>query len=249
MNGIDYGTLFGNSSLFGQTDKVNSNSLMRGKLTGVSKKKEEKADAQDSVEISGKSRKIPIAGYEKPKAVVKQETKTKETANTQEEELSDAAKELLAELREKYSNMEFTVTRWSTDEEEEYYANKCDKDFSVLIDPQLLEQMAADEDIRAQYEDVIAGASGQSETLRQELGEDAEKIESFTITMDQNGKVSYIVQLVEDFAKKNKVDIKEQQEEIKERRKVRAESMEELLASIKERLQETKEIEEKETEM
>lgn len=237
MNGIDYGTLFGNSSLFGQTDKVNNNSLMKGKLTGVSKKKEEKADAQDSVEISGKSREIPVAGYQKPKMKVTQNKQSQEATNIQESELSDAAKELLAELREKYTNMEFTVTSWNSDEEEEYYASKCEKDFSVLIDPQLLEQMAADEDVRVKYEEVLDGASGKSETLKEELGEDAEKIESFTIAIDGNGKVSYIVQLVEDFAKKNKIDKKEQQEEIKEKRKIRAESMEELLAAIKEKLE------------
>lgn len=235
MNGIDYGTLLGNTNLFQQSDKVNGNNLLRGKVTGTVKKQTYATDAQDSVEISGKSREVQKAGYERPKAVVIQSTKS------QESELSDAAKKLLEELREKYDNMKFTVARWTTEEEEDAYAQNCEKEFSVLIDPELLEQMAADEEVRAKYEDVLSGASEKSETLREELGEDAEKIENFTIAMDADGNISYIVQLVEDFAKQNKVDAKEQQEEIKESRKVRAESMEELIASIKERLADTME--------
>lgn len=241
MNGIDYGTLLGNSSLFQQSDKVNGNNLLRGKVTGAAKQQVYATDAQDSVEISGKSREIQKAGYERPKAVVRQSTKTQEADSSKEAELSDAAKKLLEELWEKYTNMDFHVTSWTTEEEEAYYAGKCEKDYSVLIDPALLEDMAADEEVRAKYEGVLSGASEKSETLREELGEDAEKIENFTIAMDADGNISYIVQLVEDFAKQNKVDVKEQQEEIKESRKVRAESMEELIASLKERLADTME--------
>lgn len=241
MNGIDYGTLLGNTTLFHQTSKADNQTLVKGKVTGASKKKEE-TQQQDSVEINGKSREIPVAGYQKPKMKVTQNNQTQETENAQEAQLSDAAKELLAKLREKYSNMEFTVTKWNSDEEEEYYASKCEKDFSVLIDPDLLEQMAADEKVMAQYEEVLAGAADKSASLKDELGADADKIERFTITMDQDGKVSYLVQLVEDFAKKNTTNQKEQQEELKEKRKVRAQSMEELLKAIKEKLEKKVEV-------
>ena len=36
----------------------------------------------------------------------------------------------------------------SSDEEQDYYASKCTKDYSVLISPEALEQMAADESVR-----------------------------------------------------------------------------------------------------
>ena len=113
----------------------------------------------DTVEINGKSRQLQKAGYDRPNCVTpKQEEKYKalDATGIQEGiELSDAAKNLLEELREKYGNMEISVAKWSSDEEQDYYARNCQKEYSVLIDPEALEAMAADESVREKYESIL----------------------------------------------------------------------------------------------
>ena len=93
----------------------------------------------------------------------------------------------------KYDNMDIAVAEWSSDEEQDYYASMATKEYSVLINPELLEKMAADESVREQYESVLSGAGEKFDTLQEELGEDADKIKSFRISIDQDGNVSYAV--------------------------------------------------------
>ena len=93
------------------------------------------------------------AGYSKPKKTESSEYKPLNADGIQEGvELSDAAKSLLEELREKYGNMDISVAEWSTDEEQDYYAEQSNKDYSVLINPELLEKMATDPAAREKYE-------------------------------------------------------------------------------------------------
>lgn len=263
MNGINYSSLLSNTSLFSnQTKSVQEET--KYKTTGTDKKSSnatgENAD-HDTVEINGQSRQIQKAGYDRPKRVSqKQEEKYKPLdANGVQEgiELSDAAKNLLEELRAKYQNMEFEVAEWSTDEEQEYYARDCQKDYSVLINPELLEKMAADESVRAEYEAVLDQADDNSAALTEALGEDSDQIKNFSITIDANGKVSYAVQLIKDFeernakraedaSKKSVEEIREEKleekrakkrEEEKERlERISADSIEELIEKIKNKL-------------
>lgn len=155
------------------------------------------------------------AGYSKPKKTESSEYKPLNADGIQEGvELSDAAKSLLAELREKYGNMDISVAEWSTDEEQDYYAEQSNKDYSVLINPELLEKMATDPAAREKYEKVLSGAGDELDTLKEELGEDAEKIKGFSITMDKDGNVSYAVKLLKDLEANSKA----QKERISERR-------------------------------
>lgn len=207
MNGINYSSLLSNTNIFsGQTKSVQDETKYK---TGSLKEKEsgtvENSD-RDTVEINGQSR-VQKAGYDKPKYVQQrpeQKYKALDANGVQEGiKLSDAAMDLLKELREKYGNMEISVAKWSTDEEQDYYARGCKKDYSVLIDPELLEKMAADESVRAEYEAVLDQAGDKSAELKEALGEDADKIKSFSISMDANGKISYAVQLIKDFEERN----------------------------------------------
>lgn len=162
-------------------------------------------------------------------------------------------KNLLEELRKKYGNMDISVAEWSTDEEQDYYAGLTDKDYSVLINPELLEKMAADDSVREQYESVLGNAGKASETLKEELGEDVDKIKSFSITMDADGKVTYAVKLLKNMAEQSKNNTKTQKERLEEQRaarkeeakkqeeeleteKIEADSIEGLIAAIKEKL-------------
>lgn len=251
MNGIDYSSLLGNTNFFSnQTGAVQG---AKSSQTGVPTAKKDDAIRKnadyDTVEINGYQ--PPKAGYSKPKAVKPESPYKALDSNGIQEgiELSDGAKKLLAQLREKYGNMEISVAKWSTDEEQDYYAKGCKKDYSVLIDPEALEKMAADEEVRAQYEAVLDQAGGNSEALKEALGKDADKIESFQITIGADGKVSFAVRLIKDFEERNakraedssKNRIEENREEARKKEKERlekiaADSIEELIQKIKDKL-------------
>ena len=66
-------------------------------------------------------------------------------------ELSDKAKALLEELKKKYGNMDFMIANYDSEEEAAHYLSRGTKEFSVLIEPELLEEMAADESVKEKY--------------------------------------------------------------------------------------------------
>ena len=248
MNGINYSSLLSNTGLFSnQTTSVQEETKYKSGTTSKtsSKAANENVD-HDTVEINGQSRQVQKAGYERPKRVQqKPEEKYKALdANGVQEgiELSDAALDLLKE---------------STDEEQEYYASGCQKDYSVLINPELLEKMAADESVRAEYEAILDQADDHSAAIEEALGEDADQIKNFSITIDANGKVSYAVQLIKDFeernAKRTEDASKKSAEEIREKKleekrakkkeeekerleRIQADSIDELIEKIKNKL-------------
>lgn len=259
MNGINYQSLLGNTNFFNnQESKVKNQSVNEKASFGrkVNESNKKNADA-DTVEIDGQSREIPKAGYDRPKRVsVTQQSSYKKVDENGIQEgvtLSKEAQSLLEELREKYSNMDIKVVNWSTDEEQDYYASKTDKEYSVLIAPEALEAMAADEEVRAQYESVLESAGDNSNQLKEELGEDAQLIDKFSVTIDKDGNVSYMVTLIKDFEERNnqinkkttdKTIEEEQAEKLEKQReqkradtkKIQADSMDELIAAIKKEL-------------
>lgn len=251
MNGIDYSSLLGNTNFFSnQAGTVQGDKKYQANVpTGKKDNSVSRNADYDTVEINGYQ--PPKAGYTKPKAVKPESPYKPLDSNGIQEgiELSDKAKKLLAQLREKYGNMEISVAKWSSDEEQDYYAKDCKKDYSVLIDPEALEKMAADEDVRAQYESVLDQAGGNSKALKEALGEDADKIESFQITIGADGKVSFAVKLIKDFEERNanktekseKEKLEEKREEARRKEKERlekvaADSIEELIQKIKDKL-------------
>lgn len=256
MNGINYNTLLGNTGFFSQQANTVTDEL---KYTGASTKEKTKEMTRtnadhDTVEINGESRQLQKAGYDRPKCTVKQQSGSRfkeidENGIQDGVELSDAARNLLKELQKKYSNMEISVANWSSDEEQDYYASKCSKDYSVLIAPEALEKMAVDESVRQQYESILDGAGENSEKLQSELGDDIKKIGSFSITIDKDGKVSYAVKLIQDFAQRNaerteeakkaaqeKKTEQEKKDEKKDDKRIEADSIDELIAAIKAKL-------------
>ncbi|MBD5451173.1 MAG: hypothetical protein HDR25_00890 [Lachnospiraceae bacterium] len=269
MNGINYNTILSNTGLF--SNKSTNNDPVKSAVNAVANKADDKKAAnqinadQDTYEHS---RQVKKAGYEKPTNVASTENKYKALDSNGVQEgikLSDKAKNLLEELRKKYGNMNISVAEWSTDEEQDYYAGLTDKDYSVLINPELLEKMAADDSVREQYESVLDNAGKSMETIKSELGEDADKIKSFSITIDADGNTKYAVQLIKDMTEKSKNDKKvsesdKQKERIEEKRtekkeqekkrqekleteKIEADSLEELIAAIKEKLNPTEKTE------
>lgn len=251
MNGINYNSLLNNTGIFSnQTNK--DEATFTGTVTGVNRKAPtKKADVdnkqsnvdRDTYEYSGQTREVK-AGYSRPKRTESSEYKALDSNGIQEGvELSDAAKDLLAELREKYGNMDIAVAKWSTDEEQDYYASLSDKDYSVLINPELLEKMATDPEAREKYESILSGAGEKFDTIKEELGDDADKIKSFSITLDKDGNVSYAVKLLKDMQENSSKADKKQQERLEEKRAERKKAEEDRVEKIAEKKQETEKVE------
>lgn len=254
MNGINYSALLGNTELLGQNRTTKSEKYTSSTSSALSKEDalKQALQNQDTVEISGQSREIPKAGYDRPKRVESKFKPIDEEGIQEGVKLSKAARDLLEELREKYGDMDIYAANWSTDEEQQYYATLGSKKYSVLISPEALEAMAADEEVRAQYEAALSGADENFTKMKEELGEDADQIQSYSITIDKDGKASYAVWLIKDFAERNATNAKElqqsQQDRIEEKRaerkkqekerleKIEADSIEELVKKVQERL-------------
>lgn len=138
--------------------------------------------------------------------------------------LSKKAQNLLAQLKEKYSDMDFFVASYTSEADAQKYLRRGSKEYSVLIDPETLEAMAADESVRKKYEDVLAGAGGKFEELKEKLGEDADKVENFGISIDREGKVSYFAELdrISESREKQLESAKEKRAEAKKAEKKKA---------------------------
>ena len=257
MNGIDYNSFLSNTGLFSnQAANKDEASIFTGAVNRRAKSKttEDKRQTnvdRDTYEYSGQVRDVQ-AGYSRPKRTEQTNDKGYKPVDSngiQEGiKLSDSAKNLLDELREKYGNMDITVAEWSTDEEQDYYAAKTSKEYSVLINPELLEKMAADESVRAQYESVLGGAGDKLEELKEGLGDDADKVEGFSITMDKDGKISYAVKLLKEMNESSQADkkanaSKTQQDRIEEKRAERKRLEKERVEKIEEKKVEKEKIE------
>jgi hypothetical protein len=110
-------------------------------------------------------------------------------------ELSDAAQKLLEELKEKYSNMDFIISDYSSDEEAQQLLSRGTKEYSVLIDPETLEKMAADEDVKAQYLDILDESTSQLDEMKEQLEDSGQEVKRIGFTVDDNGQVSYFAEL------------------------------------------------------
>ena len=169
--------------------------------------------------------------------------------------LSEEAKAYLDELKAKFGDIDFFIADCSSDEEMQRYFAMGTKKYSCVISSATIEQMATDEAARAKYEGIIDGADEKLEEVKQEvteeLGEEAaKKIQSFAISIDDNGVVTYFAKLKESNSayyeklKEKRAEEKKAEEDQKEKASqtekkpefVKADSMEGLIAALKEAL-------------
>lgn len=164
-----------------------------------------------------------------------------EKAKKKPVQLSDRAKNLLKELQKTYGNMDFFVADYETDEEAEEYLSRGTKEYSVLIDPETLEEMAADEEIKNKYIGMIEEATAKFTDIKEKLGDKAGEVVRLGVTLDKDGTVSYFAELEElsekrqehlDKTKENKKEEKAEQERTK-KAKVKADSIDKLIEKIK----------------
>ena len=148
----------------------------------------------------------------------------KETTGVQDKEvqLSDKAKALLEELKQKYGNMDFFVADFSTDEEAQSYLSRGTKEFSVLIDPATLEAMAEDEETKTKYTDMIDKATSQLAEIKDQLEEDeGTEVKRIGISFDSEGNMSMFAELEQISERRREAIAKE-----REARKAEAEAAE-----------------------
>ena len=153
--------------------------------------------------------------------------------------LSDKAKNLLKELRKTYGDVDFIVASYETDEEADVYLSRGTKDFSVLIDPEELEKMANDDELKKKNLGIIDEAKEKLSGMKEQLGDKKDEVTRFGVSIDKNGKVSFFAEL-ETLSEKQRERIEASKEEkggyirgthIKKTR-VSASSAEELLEKI-----------------
>ncbi|MGN0588389.1 MAG: DUF6033 family protein, partial [Ruminiclostridium sp.] len=144
------------------------------------------------------------------------------TPGTSDTKISKAAQDYLKKLKDKYPDMDFIISDYSSDEEADSLLAKGKGKYNVLITPDLLERMAADESVAAEYEGKIEQSVQDIETVKEELGEDADMIKSFNITVSSDGEVSIRAKLIEEMLGEN------------EDNTVKADSVDGLLERLKE---------------
>lgn len=152
--------------------------------------------------------------------------KANKTEKKDKVQLSNKAKKLLEELKKDYKNMDFIIADYETDEEAASYLSRGTKEYSVLIDPETLEEMAADEDTKAKYTGILEDAVGQLKDMESELGDKKEEVTHLGISIGKDGQVSYFAEL-EKAGERQKEFIERTRESKKEERAEQAKKAEE----------------------
>lgn len=116
-------------------------------------------------------------------------------ADSHSVQLSSRARALLKELKKTYSNMDFMVADYESDEEAASYLNRGSKEYSVLIDPEELERMASDDSVKKQNLSVLDNAAGKLDEMKEQLGNRKDEVVRMGISVGKNGEVSYFAEL------------------------------------------------------
>lgn len=163
--------------------------------------------------------------------------KTDKTNKNDNIQLSSKAKKLLEELKKTYTNMDFIVADYETDEEASAYLARGSKEYSVLFDPETLEEMAADEETKNKYVGILEDSVGQLKDMKEQLGDKADEVTNIGISIGKDGQVSYFADL-EKMGEKQKEFIEKTRESKKEAKTEQEKKAHEELAA-KERVKKT----------
>ncbi len=109
--------------------------------------------------------------------------------------LSSRAQKLLEKMQKKYGNMDFVVANYSSTGEAQSLMAGSSKEYSAVIEPELLEKMASDEEAYEKYTGILEDAQGQLGNMVKQLGDDAGKVTKMGISLDKEGNASYFAEL------------------------------------------------------
>ena len=129
--------------------------------------------------------------------------------------LSKAAQNLLKELKKTYSNMDFIVADFETDEEAASLMSRGTAEYSALFTPEKLEKMAADEDVKNKNMKILDGAVSKLDEMKTKLGDKADDVTRIGISFGDDGEVSFFAEL-EKNSEKQRERIEKQREDKKE---------------------------------
>lgn len=117
---------------------------------------------------------------------------TKKTGTTQ---LSDAAKAVLKDLQKKYGNMDFIVAKYETEEEASSYLARSTKEFGVLLDPDELEEMAGDPEVRKRYTDQLDEAVEQLKEMKEKVQLEEGDVLHLGVSIDPYGVKNFFADI------------------------------------------------------
>ena len=179
---------------------------------------------------------------EKKEQETSKTSKAGENSKGKEVQLSKKAQDLLKELQRKYRNMDFIVADYESDEEASSYLSRGTKEYSVLIEPELLEEMAADGKTKEKQMNMLEEATSQLSGMKQQLGERKDEVTRMGVAIGKDGSMNFFAELEKvnekqrerieksRAAKKEEADV---QEKRSKKTRVEADSVEELIKKIK----------------
>lgn len=141
----------------------------------------------------------------------------KSTKGTEQKkvEFSDDALKLLKELKKTYKNTDFIIADYETDEEAASYLSRGTSKYSVLITPDELEKMAADESVKKENLKILDDAFSKLDEMKKQLGEKGQEISRLGISIGNDGEVSFFAEL-EKSSERQRERIEEKREENRE---------------------------------
>lgn len=122
-------------------------------------------------------------------------TNNTKKADSNPTQLSEKAKALLQELKRTYRNMDFMVADYDSEEEAASYLSRGTKDYSVLIDPEELERMASDDDVKKQNLSLLDEAVGKLDEVKDQLGDHKDEVVRMGISIGKDGEMSFFAEL------------------------------------------------------
>lgn len=162
--------------------------------------------------------------------------------------LSETAQSYLSDLKQKYSDVNITVADFNSEKQSDAYMLGSRGYNNVAISASVVERMATDPQTAEKYEKVVSDMSGNAERIEKFAQENNDEILDAGVVIDKNGKVSYWMvgrskdtyenpgtvykekvqkQLEEKRAKRK------EEEKLKEKRIIKAETAEKLLEKRK----------------
>lgn len=104
---------------------------------------------------------------------------------------SQTTEEYLSYLRQKYSDVNITVTDLNSDKQMKNYMFGCSGGNNIAISSSILEKMASDPATAAKYEQYIADVPKAAEEIKEGLANYGAEMLACGTVIDRNGKVSY----------------------------------------------------------
>ena len=110
--------------------------------------------------------------------------------------------------------MDFIVADYENEEEAAAYLSRGTKEYSVLIDPESLEEMASDEKTKEKYLSLIDEATDQLSDVKEQLKEEGNEVTRVGVSIGKDGTISYFAEL-----EKSSAQQKERLEKAQEKKK------------------------------